>query len=41
MATGGITGTPESLDSWVPGVAGKGVAIGGPERWYSNENRRP
>ncbi len=25
MATGGITGTPESLDSWVPSVAGKGV----------------
>ncbi|WP_348702423.1 FAD-dependent oxidoreductase [Turicimonas muris] len=31
MATGGITGTPESLDSWVPSVAGKGVAIGGPK----------
>ena len=30
MATGGITGTPESLDFWVPSVAGKGVAIGGP-----------
>lgn len=30
MATGGITGTPESLDRWVPSVAGKGVAIGGP-----------
>lgn len=29
MATGGITGTPESLDRWVPSVAGKGVAIGG------------
>ena len=32
MATGGITGTPESLDSWVPSVAGKAVAaIGGPK----------
>ncbi len=30
MATGGITGTPESLDRWVPSVAGKGVVIGGP-----------
>lgn len=30
LATGGITGTPESLDFWVPSVAGKGVAIGGP-----------
>ena len=30
MATGGITGTPESLDFWVPSVAGKGVVIGGP-----------
>ncbi len=30
MATGGITGTPESLDFWVPSVAGRGVAIGGP-----------
>ncbi len=30
MATGGITGTPQSLDFWVPSVAGKGVAIGGP-----------
>ncbi|MDY4162907.1 MAG: FAD-binding protein [Sutterella sp.] len=30
MATGGITGSPESLDRWVPSVAGKGVAIGGP-----------
>ena len=30
MATGGITGKPESLDRWVPSVAGKGVAIGGP-----------
>ena len=28
MATGGITGTPESLDFWVPSVAGKGVSIG-------------
>ena len=28
-ATGGITGSPESLDRWVPSVAGKGVAIGG------------
>ena len=28
MATGGITGTPESLDFWVPSVAGKGVQIG-------------
>ena len=24
MATGGITGTPQSLDFWVPSVAGKG-----------------
>lgn len=31
MATGGITGTAESLDSWVPNVAGKGVVIGGPK----------
>lgn len=31
MATGGITGTPQSLDRWVPSVAGKGVAIGGPK----------
>lgn len=30
MATGGITGTAESLDRWVPSVAGKGVVIGGP-----------
>lgn len=30
MATGGITGTPESLDRWVPSVASKGVVIGGP-----------
>ena len=30
MATGGITGSPESLDRWVPSVAGKGVVIGGP-----------
>ncbi len=30
MCTGGITGTPESLDRWVPSVAGKGVVIGGP-----------
>ena len=28
LATGGITGTPQSLDFWVPSVAGKGVAIG-------------
>ena len=28
LATGGITGTPESLDFWVPSVAGKGVSIG-------------
>lgn len=31
MATGGYTGTPESLDFWVPSVAGKGIAIGGPK----------
>ena len=30
MATGGYTGTPESLDFWVPSVAGRGVSIGGP-----------
>lgn len=30
MATGGITGTAESLDRWVPNVAGKGVVIGCP-----------
>ena len=30
MATGGITGSAESLDRWVPSVAGKGVVIGGP-----------
>lgn len=30
MATGGITGSAESLDAWVPSVAGKGVVIGGP-----------
>lgn len=29
MATGGFTGTVESLERWVPNVAGKGVAIGG------------
>ncbi len=29
MCTGGITGSVESLDSWVPNVAGKGVVIGG------------
>jgi fumarate reductase flavoprotein subunit len=28
LATGGITGTPQSLDFWVPSVAGKGVSIG-------------
>ena len=28
LATGGITGTAQSLDFWVPSVAGKGVAIG-------------
>lgn len=28
MATGGITGSAESLDRWVPSVAGKGVVIG-------------
>ncbi|MCF0253770.1 MAG: FAD-dependent oxidoreductase [Duodenibacillus sp.] len=28
MCTGGITGTPASLDFWVPSVAGKGVSIG-------------
>jgi fumarate reductase flavoprotein subunit len=31
MATGGITGSAASLDRWVPSVAGKGVAIGGPK----------
>lgn len=30
MATGGITGRAESLDFWVPSVAGHGVVIGGP-----------
>lgn len=29
LATGGITGSAERLDKWVPAVAGAGVAIGG------------